>query len=336
MKAFQIQGGFGLENLKRVELPEPDPPGPGEVLLSVKAISLNYRDLLVVQGRYNPKQPLPLVPGSDAAAEVLDVGPQVHRFQIGDRVCPIFCQNWLEGPPSRKKLRSSLGTPLQGTFSERFKLNEEGLVRFPDHLSFVEAATLPCAAVTAWNAVVVEGGVGEGQNVLVQGGGGVSLFALQFAKALNCRVFATSSTEARRRRLQELGADEGLMRVEGWGKRLKELTGGDGVHLVVEVGGGESLAESLRAVAIGGTVVLIGVVAGTEARLQLTSILMRNLRLQGIVVGSRAIFEDMNKAIERKELRPVIDRVYPFEKLPEALQYLRTGKHFGKICLQLD
>ena len=336
MKAFQIQGGFGLHNLELLELPEPGPLGPDEVLLEVKAISLNYRDLLVVEGRYNPKQPLPLIPCSDAAAEVIDVGTEVKRFRKGDRVCPIFCQSWLAGKPDRRKLRSSLGGPLQGTFAARLKLNQEGLVHVPGHLDYVEASTLPCGGVTAWNAVVVEGGIRRGDTVLIQGGGGVSLFALQFAKALGGNVFATSSSEERLLRLKELGANEGLLRTKNWGTRLKQLTGGEGVRLVIEVGGGEAMAESLRAVAIGGVIILIGVVAGVETRLQLTSILMRNLRIQGIVVGSRRMFEDMNEFIERGELRPVIDRVYSFEQLPKALKYLGEGKHFGKVCLQMS
>jgi len=333
MKVYELQHGFGLDNLKLVDRPEPDRPGPKGVLIEVKAVSLNYRDLMTVQGTYNPKQLLPLTPCSDAVGEIIEIGSEVTRFRIGDRVCPIFCQKWITGQPTREKLRSSLGGPLQGTLAEFMLVDHDGLVAVPDYLSDVEAATLPCAAVTAWNALVVQGSVGPSDTVLIQGGGGVSLFALQIARALGARVVAVSSSEERLERLRALGADEVLRRNPGWGSRVKTLTQGDGVDVIVEVGGAESIVESLQAVSIGGTIVLIGVASGAVAEIRLPSIFMRNVRVQGIVVGSREMFENMGQLLESARIHPIIDRVFEFDRALEAFRYFAEGRHFGKVCI---
>jgi NADPH:quinone reductase-like Zn-dependent oxidoreductase len=334
MKAYELQNSFGLENLKHVERPEPRITGPGDVLLKVRSVSLNYRDLMTVGGAYNPKQPFPLTPCSDAVGEVIEVGSEVTRFEVGDRVSPIFCQGWIAGEPTREKLRSSLGGPLQGTLVERMLLDQAGLVRVPEYLSDEEAATLPCAAVTAWNAVVVQGSLGPRGTVLIQGGGGVSLFVLQIAKAVGARVFAISGSEEKLDRLNKLGADEVLLRKPGWGGQVKTLTRGDGVDLIVEVGGAESLTESLQAVRIGGTIVLVGVTSGGIARIRLASIFMRHVRMQGIVVGSREMFEEMLQVLERHRILPVIDRVFEFDKVSEAFRYFSQGRQFGKVCIR--
>ncbi|HEY0554266.1 MAG TPA: NAD(P)-dependent alcohol dehydrogenase, partial [Thermoanaerobaculia bacterium] len=238
MRAIEIQGAFGLDHLALVERPDPR-PGPGQALVRLRAASLNFRDLLTVEGKYNPKQKLPLIPCSDGAGEVVTVGEGVTRVQPGDRVCTVFAQKWLAGRPTRERLRSTLGGPLDGTLAELAVFDQEGLVKTPDSLTDEEAATLPCAAVTAWSALVTEGGLTAGDTVLVQGTGGVSLFALQLAKILGARVIATSSSDEKLARVREMGADETInyREVPAWGVRAKELTGGAGVDHVVEVGG---------------------------------------------------------------------------------------------------
>lgn len=336
MRAAEIRGGWGLDNLVLAERPDPV-AGPGQVLVRVGAVSLNYRDLLTVQGVYNPKQPLPLVPCSDGAGVVEAVGPGVRRVKPGDRVCSVFAQRWLAGAPTRDKIRSTLGGPLDGMLAERVVLSEEGVVRTPEHLSDEEAATLPCAAVTAWNALVTEGRVAAGETVLVQGTGGVSLFALQLAKLLGARVIATSSSDDKLARARELGADEGInyKDVPDWGARAKELTGGEGVDLVVEVGGAGTLQQSLRAVRIGGRVALIGNLAGTSAEVPLTLIFMQRVNVYGILVGDRESFEAMNRAIAAHRLRPVVDRVFPLDDTRAAFEHMAAGRHFGKIVIGL-
>ncbi len=336
MKAIEIRGGFGLENLTITERPEPE-PGPGQVLIKVQATSLNYRDLMTVEGTYNPKQKLPLIPLSDGAGEVVAVGEGVTRVKTGDRVAGIFSQKWLSGEPARDKLRSSLGGPYDGMLVEYKVLNEAGVVHIPDHLSYEEAATLPCAGVTAWNAIITQGGVKAGSTVLVQGTGGVSLFALQFASMVGARVIVTSSSDEKLERALRLGATDGInyKTTPDWDKRARELTGGTGVDHIVEVGGAGTLARSLNAVRIGGHISMIGVLAGTTTDLSVIPILMYNIRIQGIMVGNRDMFEDMNRAIALHQMKPVVDKVFPFEQTREALEYMASGAHFGKICIRL-
>jgi NADPH:quinone reductase-like Zn-dependent oxidoreductase len=336
MRAVEIRGAFGLDHLALVERPDPV-PGPGQALVRLRAASLNYRDLLTVEGKYNPKQKLPLIPCSDGAGEVVATGEGVTRVQPGDRVCAIFAQRWIAGRPDRERLRSTLGGPLDGMLAELAVFDEEGLVKLPEHLSDEEAATLPCAAVTAWSALVTEGGLKAGDTVLVQGTGGVSLFALQLAKILGARVVATSSQDAKLERVRELGADDliNYREVPEWGKRAKELTGGTGVDHVVEVGGAGTLQQSLQAVRFGGTISLIGNLTGTKTELLLTQIFMQKIRVNGILVGHRESFEAMNRAIALHRLRPVIDRVFPLEEAPAAFQHMAAGEHFGKICVRM-
>jgi NADPH:quinone reductase-like Zn-dependent oxidoreductase len=336
VRAVEIRGGFGLANLALTERPEPR-PGPGQALVRLRAAALNYRDLLTAEGKYNPKQKLPLVLCSDGAGEVVEVGSGVARVAPGDRVSPIFAQRWIAGVPTREKLRSTLGGPLDGTLAELAVFDQEGLVKIPEHLSDEEAATLPCAAVTAWSALVTEGGVTAGDTVLVQGTGGVSLFALQIAKLLGARVIATSSRDDKLARARELGADEGInyKEIPEWGTRAKELTGGAGVDHVVEVGGAGTLQQSLRAVRIGGTISLIGNLAGTKTELLLTQIFMQKIRVNGILVGHREGFEAMNRAVAFHRLRPVIDRIFPLEEARAAFDHMAAGDHFGKIVIRI-
>jgi NADPH:quinone reductase-like Zn-dependent oxidoreductase len=336
MRAVEIQGAFGLDHLALVERPDPR-PGPGQALVRLRAASLNFRDLLTVEGKYNPKQKLPLIPGSDGAGEVVEVGEGVTRVQPGDRVCTVFAQKWLAGRPTRERLRSTLGGPLDGTLTELAVFDQEGLVKTPESLSDEEAATLPCAAVTAWSALVTEGNLTAGDTVLVQGTGGVSLFALQLAKILGARVIATSSSDEKLARVRALGADETInyREIPAWGARARELTGGVGVDHVVEVGGAGTLQQSLQATRFGGTISLIGNLAGTKTELLLTHVFMQKIRLQGILVGDRESFEAMNRAIALHRLRPVIDSTFPLEEAPTAFRAMAAGGHFGKIVIRI-
>jgi NADPH:quinone reductase-like Zn-dependent oxidoreductase len=333
MQVYEINGGFGFENLRRAERPDPK-PGAGQVLVKVRAASLNFRDLLVVKGAYNPKMPLPRIPLSDAAGVVEAVGPGVTRVKVGQRVAAIFMQTWLAGEVDEAGARSALGGAIDGVLAEYVVLHEDGLVAVPEHLSFEEAATLPCAAVTAWHALVPAGGVKAGDTVLIQGTGGVSLFALQFARLLGARVLGTSSSDAKLERAGALGLADAVnyRTTPEWGEPIRKLAGGGGVDHVVEVGGAGTLPQSLRAVRLSGTISLIGVLSGA-GQFNPMPVLMKNVRVQGIFVGSRAMFEAMNRAIALHKMRPVIDRVFPFADAVAALKHMESGTHFGKIVI---
>ncbi|WNG16284.1 NAD(P)-dependent alcohol dehydrogenase [Cystobacter fuscus] len=337
MNAYEIRGGFGLDNLVRCERPDPQ-PGPFQVRVRVKATSLNYRDLMMVRGQYNPKQKLPLVPNSDGAGVVDAVGPGVTRVKVGDRVMGLFAQNWLAGEPTRASHAQTLGGPVDGALSDTLLLHEDGAVPTPAYLSDEEAATLPCAAVTAWSALVTQGALKAGDTVLLQGTGGVSLFALQIARMMGARVLLTSSRDDKLERARALGAHEGINYVNtpDWDKAARNLTGGVGVDHVVEVGGAGTLERSLRAVRTGGTVSVIGVLSGGAGAVPVTPILMNNLRVQGIFVGHRQSFEALSRAFTLHGIRPVVDRVFPFAEALAAFEYLQSGAHFGKVVIRVD
>jgi NADPH:quinone reductase-like Zn-dependent oxidoreductase len=335
MRAITIDDEFGLQNLRVCRRDSPT-PGPGELKLAMSCVSLNYRDLLMVNGLYNPRQPLPLIPCSDGVGRVVDVGPGVDRERwMGRRVAPIFAQGWRAGEPTKDKLKTTLGGPLDGVLREEMVVSAESVVDVPEHLSDAEAATLPCAAVTAWNALVEQGGVTAGDRVLTLGTGGVSIFAVQFASMLGAHVIATSSKDEKLARVAELGAAEGINYREDrqWGKTVKRLTDGRGVDLVVEVGGAGTLEQSVKAVRIGGQISLIGVLAGGIQEFNVIPILMQNIRIQGVIVGHREMFERMNRAIEVAQMRPVVDRVFAFDEAKDAFEYMAGGSHFGKICI---
>ena len=335
-RAWKLDGGFGPSHLSLVERALPE-PGPGQVRVRIRALSLNYRDLMIVRGEYDPRMPLPRVPLSDAAGEIDAIGSAVRRFQPGDRVCPVFAPGWVAGDPPADATSFALGHRVDGVASDHVIVSEGDLVRIPAHLDFLKAATLPCAAVTAWHALSGDRPVRPGETVLVQGSGGVSLFALQLARLAGAQVIATSSDPSKLDRLQALGAAHTLNYRENpqWGKAVRALTGGRGVDRVIEVGGASTLAESLVAVRPSGQIAVIGVLAGRAAPIDVTSILMRNVRLQGIFVGSRAHFEALNQAVETSGLQPVVDRVFDFEALPDALDHLASGRHFGKVALRI-
>jgi NADPH:quinone reductase-like Zn-dependent oxidoreductase len=335
MKVYEVRQ-FGIENLVLAERAEPQPRA-NEVVVKFHAASLNYRDLMFVRGTYNPKARLPVVPFSDGSGEVVAVGADAKKWKVGDRVCTIFTQAWLEGSLSIEKRRTTLGAgDLDGVLREYGTFNENGLVKIPGHVSFEEAATLPCAAVTAWHALVVSGNLKAGDTVLTLGTGGVSVFAMQFAKMHGARVIATSSSDQKLAKAKDLGADEiiNYKKTPHWDKEVLSLTNKIGADHVVEVGGAGTLSKSLNSVRIGGHVAVIGVLAGA-GEFDPRSILMKAVRMQGILVGSRHMFEDMNKAIETNRMKPVIDKRFAFREVPEALRYMESGAHFGKIVIRL-
>lgn len=337
MKVYRIHEVGSPDSLKLDELPTPV-PGPGRVLVRVRATSLNYRDLLVVKGLYSRNLPLPMIPLSDGAGEVVEVGAGVTRVKPGDRVAAAFMQTWQAGGITETATRSALGGAIDGMLAESVVLHEDGLVRIPDHLTFEEAATLPCAGVTAWHALFAEEPLTPASTVLIQGTGGVSLFALQFAKLAGARVIATSSSDEKLERVLALGASDGInyKSTPDWEKRVLELTGGVGVDHVVEVGGAGTLGKSLRAVRHGGHISLIGVLSGGSGDVPLFGALMKNVRIQGIYVGSRTMFEDMTRATAQHKLRPVVDRIFNFTEAPDALRHLESGSHFGKVVIRVN
>lgn len=336
MKVFQIQDDWSFENLKPAVRPDPR-PGPGQVLLRMKAASLNYRDLVVpLRGYGSHTGTLPLIPVSDGAGEVVEVGAGVTRVKVGDRVCPLFSQGWISGEPTPERLGRTLGGPLDGTMAEYMVLPEAGVSRVPAHLSWEEAAALPCAALTAWSAIVTHDNLGPGSRVLVQGTGGVALFALQFAKLRGCHVTVISSSDDKLARVKAMGADATInyRSVPEWYKATREITGGAGYDHILELGGEKTLQQSLRCIRPGGTLSMIGVLSGGLLSAPLGLVITRQVRLQGITVGNRDGFEAMLQAIGQHGLKPVLDKTFAFDELKEALGYLKSGAHFGKICLR--
>jgi NADPH:quinone reductase-like Zn-dependent oxidoreductase len=327
---------FGLDGLT-LKQTDVAAPGPYEVLVDLHFASLNYRDLMTVLGQYNPKPELPRVPGSDAAGIVTAVGSAVTRFRPGDRVCSLFFQDWQDGEILAATSKSALGGPIDGVFTTARLFPETGLIHAPAHMTLEEAATLPCAALTAWNALVEKGRIRAGETVLVLGTGGVSLFALQIAKMHGARVIVTSSSDEKLARARALGADETVnyRSMPDWDAEVFKLTNKRGVDHVIEVGGNGTLPRSLRSVRVGGHVHLIGVLSGGGSEVDVRSIFAKSIYVNGVYVGSRAMFARMNTAFEANRLQPVVDRVYPLSAHREAFTHLQNGSHFGKIVLAL-
>jgi NADPH:quinone reductase-like Zn-dependent oxidoreductase len=336
MRVFQIEGGWGMDHLVLSSRPDPR-PGPGEVLLRMKAASLNYRDLVVPDRGYGQHTgTLPLIPISDGVGEVVEVGAGVTRAAVGDRVCPSFLQRWVGGELNLERISGSLGGPIDGVMADLMVLPEAGVCQVPAHLSDEQAATLPCAALTAWSALVTEGRLRAGDRLLVQGTGGVALFALQFAKMAGAHVTVISSSDEKLARARALGADAGINYVTEpeWARASRSITGGAGFDHILELGGEKTLPQSLRCIRPGGTVSMIGVLSGGTMSASLGLIVTRQVRLQGITVGSRDGFEAMLRAIGQHRLVPVVDRVFAFDELKAAMAYLKSGAHFGKVCLR--
>ncbi len=334
MKAYEIQPKEGPGALARVERPSPA-LGPGDVRVRVRAASLNYRDLVVLRGAKGRKAPL--VPLSDGAGEVVEVGASVASLAPGDRVAAAFFPTWLDGELDDGHHARALGGGQDGMLAEEVVLPAASWVKLPEHLSFEQGAALPCAAVTAWHALFEATKVGPGDVVLVQGTGGVSIFALQLAKAAGARVVLTSSSEAKRARARELGADHVLDYKADlkWGESARAFTGGRGVDVVVDVGGPGTFDQSVAALRYGGTMSLLGVLTGTKGEVNTYGIFHKTLRVAGIYVGSVAMFGRLNRALEAARLVPVVDRVFPFDEAAAAYEYLGRGAHFGKVVISL-
>lgn len=335
MRAYELHN-YGIAHLAMAERPDLQ-PGPGQVVVRVRAVSLNFRDTLIVKGLYSRKLHLPLVPCSDAAGEVIAVGEGVKRFRSGDRVAGNFMPAWKEGRLNDEKAKSALGAGVDGVLAEQVMFDQHALVQIPEILSFEEASTLPCAGVTAWNALMVAGGLRASETVLVLGTGGVSIFALQFARMAGALVMITSSSDEKLARARELGADVGInyKTTPDWEEKVRELTARRGVDHILEVGGAETLPKSVRAARFGGHVALIGNLTG-RGGVDIVPVFMKSLRVSGILVGSREMFEDMNRAIAHSRLHPVIDRVFAFDQFPDALRYMESGSHLGKIVIRVD
>ncbi len=334
MKAARLAKPGGLENIAIVEAPEPAPRS-GEILVRVKASSLNYHDYVVVLGGIPTDDGR--IPMSDGAGEIVAVGDGVDRFQVGDRVVSTFFPKWRDGPAALDKLIGVPGDHADGFAAELVAAPAEAFTRMPKDYSFEEAATLPCAALTAWRALMTEARIKPGDWVLTQGTGGVSIFALQFAKAAGARVVATSSSDEKLEKLRALGADHliNYRETPDWGRQAKALTGGRGVDEVVEIGGPGTLAQSIAACRVGGHISLIGVLTGVTGEVPTAALFSANITLSGITVGSRQEQDDMIAAIETSAIKPIIDSEYPLERIADAFAHQASQKHFGKICLTL-
>jgi NADPH:quinone reductase-like Zn-dependent oxidoreductase len=336
MRAYEIEKYGGPEGLAVVDRPAPD-PGDHDVAVRIRAASLNYRDLVVLRGQYDRKPEEGRVPLSDGVGEVIAVGPAVTRFKAGDRVAACFFQGWSAGQFKAEMHRTALGGSIDGVLIEQRSFHEDGLVHLPEHYSFEEGATLPCAAVTAWNSLVVRGQLVPGECVLLLGTGGVSIFALQIAKSAGAKVIITSSSDEKLERARKLGADAVInyKTTPDWGKAAANLAGNGGVDHVVEVGGAGTFLQSVRACRCGGKIGLIGILSGREAQSEIFPIVTKSATVSGIYVGSREMFEGLNRALEQNGIRPVIDKVFPFGSVPEAYQYMARGSHFGKVVIRV-
>jgi len=339
MRALSVSEPWGFDQIKVVEAPDPT-PGPGEVLVRMRAVSLNYRDMLMVMGMYgrgSATAPAPITPFSDGCGVVEAVGPGVTRVKPGDRVASLFFQAWNSGPPTLEKLSSALGFPIPGVGRELAVLSQDGVSKVPDFLTDQQVATLPCAALTAWRALFEDGDLKPGDTVVLQGTGGVSIFGLQFAHAAGCRTLITSSSDEKLQRAKALGADEliNYREVAEWAKPVREATGGVGADLIIEVGGGGTIEQSMRAIKIGGHIAIIGVVAGPGSGFNPVGLIGNSAKLQGVSVGSREMFEAMCRAIELHRIQPVVDKVFPWTEVAAAFTAMQGGQHFGKIVLEL-
>jgi NADPH:quinone reductase-like Zn-dependent oxidoreductase len=335
MKLYQLRNNQGLDSLTPIERPDPQ-PGYGQVVVRVRATSLNYRDLIIGKGQ-NPAIAFPVIPMSDGAGDVVAIGEGVTRVKVGDRVAGIFFQDWQAGEISKSIMKSALGGEIDGMLSEYVVLDQAGVVLLPEHLSYEEGATLPCAAVTAWHGLVSKGILKAGDTVLLLGTGGVSIFALQFAKLHGARVIITSSSDEKLAQAKAMGADAAINYKQNpdWEKEVYRLTDRVGVDHVVEVGGSGTLEKSIQAVRYGGRISLIGVLTGFTGAINPQPILGKSIILQGIYVGSREMFEAMNRAIAQAQLKPAIDRAFPFTEARAAYDYLQSGSHFGKVVIRL-
>ena len=334
MKAWELRG-FGRENLVRTDIPVPK-PGHSEILIRVSAVSLNYRDRLIVEGIYNPDLVFPIIQVADTVGEIVDVGKDVTRFKIGDRVITQYATTWIDGDPKGDEPFHTLGNTISGGLAEYVSLSEEAAVQAPAYLTDEEASTLPVAALTAWFSLKEQGKLASGQSVLVQGTGGVSLFGLQIGKALGAQVFVTSSSDEKLERTKALGANAGInyTRTPDWEKEVLRLTENRGVDQILEVVGGKNLAQSIAAIKPGGQIAVIGFLESLSSELPFLPLIVKQIVIRGIVTGPRRAFEEMNLLLEKLQIRPIIDAVYPFADAPAAYEHLYRGA-FGKIVIRV-
>ena len=336
MQVYQIQAGQQIAGLKQVQRGIVT-PAAHEVRLRMQAVSLNYRDLMIAQGRYPGISDASVIPCSDGAGEVVAIGAGVKRFCVGDRIAGTFFPKWINGAPTPQNTAGALGAAVNGMLAEEVVLHEEAVVAIPVHLSYTEAAALPCAGVTAWNALFVEGRAKPGDSVLLLGTGGVSIWALQLAKAAGLRTIITSSSDEKLCRARALGASATINYkiMPEWQEEVLQLTGGRGVDLVLEVGGQGTLARSVSSVRMGGTIIIIGGVSGFAGEINPALLIGSAKRLAGIFVGSRSMFEDLNRFLEVSGIHPVIDRIFPFNQVREAYAHLERAGHFGKVVIEV-
>lgn len=336
MRTYEIQK-FGIDELALIEQ-DTATPKANEVLIKFHAFSINFRDVMVIEGAYNPRLRFPAIPFSDGAGEIVEIGENVTRWKVGDRVSPIFTQGWIDGEISKEISRTAIGggKPWDGVLREYAAFDEKGVLAIPEYLSYQEAATLPCAGVTAWHALAVSGKLKAGDTVLTLGTGGVSVFALQIAKMFGAEVISTSSSDEKLSKMKELGADHliNYRTREDWDKAVLEITDGKGVDHVVEVGGSGTLSRSVNAVRVGGHIAMIGAL-DTSGEFNHVPLFMKSIRAQGIFVGSRKYFEGLNKAFAVNAIKPVIDKVFDFNDAREALKYMKNGSHLGKVVIEI-
>ena len=337
MRAWEILSDGGVDALALNERQSPE-PGPGQVAVKVHASSINYRDLSTIEDPVSRNLPYPTVPNSDAAGEIVSVGEGVGDLKPGDRVTSCFFQCWEGGPITAEAMASALGGARQGVLAEEVVLDARGVIPFPDHLSWTEAATLPCAALTAWHALTRPTPVKPGETVLLLGTGGVSVFAQQLCSIMGARTIATSSSDEKLERMRSLGAWQTInyRQVPDWDKNALKLTGDVGVDRIVEVGGPGTLQRSINAVRVGGTIGLIGILTGPAGEISPTNIMRKSLTVRGIYVGPRQMFAEMNRAIAQHALRPVIDQTFDLADAPAAYHAMRAAGHFGKLVIDFD
>jgi NADPH:quinone reductase-like Zn-dependent oxidoreductase len=337
VRALQVKDPWGLDALEIVDAPDPT-PGPGEVLVRMRAVSLNYRDLLMVQGMYARGATAggPITPFSDGCGVVEAVGAGVTRVAPGDRVATLFFQRWISGPPNLDKLSSSLGSPIPGAGRELATFSQDGVSRVPEFLTDQQVATLPCAALTAWRALFEDADLRPGDTVVLQGTGGVSIFGLQFAHAAGLRTLITSSSDEKLARAKAMGADHlvNYRQEPEWSKPVRAVTGGVGADLIIEVGGGGTIEQSMKAIRIGGHVAIVGVVAGLGGGFNTAVLIGNSAKLQGLTVGSRDMFEAMCRFMDLHRIAPVVDKLFPWTEARAAFAAMQGGEHFGKIVLE--
>lgn len=335
MKIIELPA-FGLEHLRLAEMPDPQ-AGPGELLVRFGAASINFRDVQICTGDFAPNEKLPLIPCSDGAGDIVAVGEGISDLAVGDRVCPLFFPEWQQGEALGRERAISSGLEAPGTLREYGIYQPRQVIKLPSYLSAEEAACLPCAGLTAWTCISTLAGIGPGDWVLAEGTGGVSILALQFAKALGAKVIVTSGSDAKLERARALGADHVInyRQQPDWGVHAHKITGGRGVDCVVEIGGEGTLPQAVAALRRGGHIGIVGYLAGIGLGLSVVHLIERNAHLHGVSVGNREGFAAMLECMATHEIRPVIDKVYPFEQAPAALTDLGRGKHFGKLVVAI-